>query len=423
MAKYSIEDITLTNIADAIREKNTGKIKINEIVVGTDTSKTHNATGFDSYSGSYNNNLGVSDTVRIPGATKLKVKIAYQTESTNYDYVTITPGVGTATAKLGGTTLKEEEFEFPGTDTVTFKFVSDSSNGSYLGYYAEITGVTEEEIDLGTSEYFPAEMAEAIRAIEGGGTAEVEWHYVKNDTTFLSQLKANVTNLDDLVCLILAPGVSSSGYPLIYTKGEGSRDGYTLYSSVFTNSAWVGYAAGSTNTYINLATGVVYRSGANVSYGTYCQRYVYGVLKTSTSGGGGANTGSVKLPAITHNASGGTSYSPNDYQAFDVTNATTMKFKYDYNCYSTYYYNAGFLTAYLGSAVVLDDNNKTYTRTEVDNSTKSQTILSGQTSTVSGAEVTLDVTNYTTMTFWFWFDRASSGSATGSIRIYDIEIK
>lgn len=422
MAKYSIEDTTLINIADAIREKNTGKIRINEVVVGTDTSKTHNATGFDSYNGSYNNNLGVSDTVRIPGATKIKVKIAYQTESTNYDYVIITPGVGDATAKLGGTTRKEEEFEFPGTDTVTFKFISDSSNGSYLGYYAEITGVEEEEIDLGISEYFPAEMAEAIRAIEGGGAAaEIEWHYVIGDSTFLSQLKANVENLDDLVCLIAGPGSTNSGYPFIYTKGDNSRDGNILYCSVYVNSKWNGYAVGETTTTIDVDTGAVKRSNSNVSYGTNLQRYVYGVQKASTPGGGNTDVGSIKMPEITQNSSGGSSYSPNDYQVFDVTNATTMKFKYDYNCYSTYYYNAGYLSAYLGYGTRLDGGK--YVSNQVDSSSEMKTILSGQTSNVSGVEVTLDVSNYTTMAFWFWFDKSSSGSnATGSIRIYDIEI-
>ena len=126
------------------------------------------------------------------------------------------------------------------------------------------------------------------------------------------------------------------------------------------------------------------------------------------------------MPEITQNATGGTKYSPNNYQAFDVTNATTMKFKYDYNCYSSYYYNTGYLSAYLGYGTQL--NSGKYEHKKVDSSTKMETILSGQTSNISGVSVTLDVTKYTTMVFWIWFDTANSSSATGSIRIYDIEI-
>lgn len=169
MANYVIQDTTLTNIADAIRSKQKPETEKIETIIETKVSKTPNATGFDSYSGSYSDNMARTDTVTITGATKIKVKIAYQTESTNYDYVNITPRTGTAVEKLGGTTRQEKEYEFPGTDTVAFYFKSDSSNGNYLGYYAEVTGYTVEEVELPLPEYTPVEMAEAISAIETGG--------------------------------------------------------------------------------------------------------------------------------------------------------------------------------------------------------------------------------------------------------------
>lgn len=169
MAKYSIEDTTLTNIADAIRSKQKPETEKIETAIETKVSKTPNATGFDSYSGSYSNNLARTDTVTITGATTIKVKIAYQTESTSYDYVNITPGVGTAINKLGGPNRAEAEYEFPGTNTVTFRFISDSSNGNYLGYYAEVTGYTVEEVELPLPEYTPVEMAGAIEELNTGG--------------------------------------------------------------------------------------------------------------------------------------------------------------------------------------------------------------------------------------------------------------
>ena len=301
MAIVTINDTNLTNIAEAIREKNTGKTITNEVVVGTDTSYSPNATGFNSYDGAYANSLSITDSVRIPGATKIKVKIAYQTESTNYDYVTITPGVGTATDKLGGTVRTEKEFEFPGTDTVSFYFKSDGSNGDYLGYYAEITGYGEEVIDLSTVTYKPSEMAAAISAIEagGGGTATpVKFEFIHN-----------------------------------------------------------------------------------------------GSIKTG----------------------------PNNYQAFDVSNATTMKFKYTFTTNSSYNYQAGDFAAYLGYGLELRTGDSRYVHKAVDSTTKQQTILSARKSTTS-AEVTLDVAAYTTMCFWTWFDAPSSSSPGASIRVYDIEI-
>lgn len=163
MARYSIEDTVLTNIADAIREKTPKKYKIvGEEVIRTEASRTNNATGFDTYSGTYSNSANWTDEVAILGADEMRVKIAYQTEGASYDYVIITPDVGEPTAKLGGKTLTVEEFTFPGTDTLTFTFKTDGSGNNYLGYYAEVTGIKYIKEELPEDTYTPVEMATAV---------------------------------------------------------------------------------------------------------------------------------------------------------------------------------------------------------------------------------------------------------------------
>lgn len=134
---------------------------------GNNTSKTTNVVIYDSNTkvtkvskspnvdddgistGNYDNNLAVTDTVTIPGATELHVTITYQTESTSYDWVAIYDGSVTPSAsnysssitgKLGGKTkVENQEFTIPG-DTAQFFFRTDGSNNSYYGYYAIIEG-------------------------------------------------------------------------------------------------------------------------------------------------------------------------------------------------------------------------------------------------------------------------------------------
>lgn len=183
MARYSIEDTTLTSIADAIREKTPKKYKIiGEEVIRTEASRTNNATGFDTYSGTYSNSANWTDEVAILGADEMRVKIAYQTEGASYDYVIITPDVGEPTAKLGGKTLTVEEFTFPGTDTVTFTFKTDGSGNNYLGYYAEVTGIKYIKEELPEDTYTPIEMATAVSELnvvpEGTGVASGDISYL-----------------------------------------------------------------------------------------------------------------------------------------------------------------------------------------------------------------------------------------------------
>lgn len=50
-------------------------------------SKTKNALSFTERSGEYLANQRTYDVVSIPGASKIVVDIAYQSEGVNYDYV------------------------------------------------------------------------------------------------------------------------------------------------------------------------------------------------------------------------------------------------------------------------------------------------------------------------------------------------
>ena len=85
----------------------------------------------------------------------------------------------------------------------------------------------------GTTETIaPIDFASRIETLPVGSNEDIEWHWVKGDSTFLSDLKTHVKNLDDLVCLVAAPGMTASGYPFIYTKGENSYNGDILYCSV-----------------------------------------------------------------------------------------------------------------------------------------------------------------------------------------------
>ena len=159
MANVLVDEDALISIAEGLRRAR-GATKIiyvpTEIPVPlTKYSGTPNATGFDEYSGGYGNSKSYLDTVTIPGAAKLQVKVQYQTESTQYDYLYIVKGTVTSIpssgTKYGGNTKTTKELEFDG-DTITFCFKSDSSNDSYLGYYAEIGGLDANGNVIGTGE-------------------------------------------------------------------------------------------------------------------------------------------------------------------------------------------------------------------------------------------------------------------------------
>ena len=186
MALVTINDKHLTDIANALRT-HYGETKIirqeevreSPMVV----SKTPNATGFGAHSGGYGNNTAFYDVVKIPGASTIKVKMAYCTEGANFDYVKVASGeltsMPSSAVAYGGQTLKEVELEFSNTDVITFYFRSDSSNENYLGYYAECRGydadgnpakttivISEEEVP---NTYKVSDFSTAIANISSGG--------------------------------------------------------------------------------------------------------------------------------------------------------------------------------------------------------------------------------------------------------------
>lgn len=133
--------------------------------------------------------------------------------------------------------------------------------------------------DRTTETIAPVDFASRIDTLPVGSNENIEWHWIQGDTKFLSQFKANVTNLDDLICFILAPGVpSSGGYPLIYIKGPDSYADNKLYCSIY-QSKWKGYAANSKDTYIDLKDNRVIRNGTVLNGGEYFYRYAYAIIK------------------------------------------------------------------------------------------------------------------------------------------------
>lgn len=196
---YAISETTLTALADAVR-KNVGETKlvpgdIKEPVVKI--SKTSNALSFTERSGGYGNAKTLYDVVSISGASKIVVDIAYQTESTNYDWVQIAVGsVSSAPStstypKYGGTTLTRKELIFEDTDTITFYFKSDSSNDTYLGYYAECRGYDEEGNIVGTPIYEEVPntmtvdtMISALNNLSSSGNrGKMVWENVAEEST------------------------------------------------------------------------------------------------------------------------------------------------------------------------------------------------------------------------------------------------
>jgi hypothetical protein len=201
MAKYSIEDTTLTGIADAVRSKS--GVVTHRIPLETKVSKTENATSLTTYSGSYASQ-STTDKVTIEGADYIVVKVSYQTEGTNYDYLQIT-AAGTTGDKLGGKTLTTTNYTF-NTDTVSFYFKADGSTNNYLGYYAEVTGYKVEEEDLSVKAYTPLEMPAAILAIGGGGYNTEDYNLIINNEgtkytskyTFFPNISDYYTEVSDI---------------------------------------------------------------------------------------------------------------------------------------------------------------------------------------------------------------------------------
>lgn len=168
--KYSIEDTTLTGIADALRRKH-GETKIVECELETKISKTPNATGFDTFEGSYGPHK--IEIITIVGAKKIKVKITYDIGKTAFapDTIRIAEGSypdGVLTPNDAifevSSTSGMKELEING-DTVTIHLISSSGGKNLLGYYAECTGYGDVEI---SNIFKPIQMAQAIDDIVVG---------------------------------------------------------------------------------------------------------------------------------------------------------------------------------------------------------------------------------------------------------------
>ncbi|MBR6400439.1 MAG: InlB B-repeat-containing protein [Firmicutes bacterium] len=110
---------------------------------GTETRYSHTANISDdgTRNGDYDVNLDTADTVKIDGAESLSITLNYGVEGRTYDYLEIYDGAGNLVETFNDTN-KEGYIEAPtiniNGDTVTFRFVSDSSE-TYYGYYAIIS--------------------------------------------------------------------------------------------------------------------------------------------------------------------------------------------------------------------------------------------------------------------------------------------
>ena len=180
-----VNESSLVNIANALRSRTGGDVRTEYEVQGhrqlIKISKTPNATSHTQHSGGYGENKSIYDEVTIPGASSINITLSYQTEGERFDYVQVCQGsksqFNSSVTKYGGKTRTQKTLTFPG-DTVTFYFKSDSSSNDFLGYYAEITGVDENNeaimedilVPIEVPNVFkPSQMGEAISNIPGMG--------------------------------------------------------------------------------------------------------------------------------------------------------------------------------------------------------------------------------------------------------------
>lgn len=193
MAKYSIQDTTLTAIGDAIRNKS-GKhtrpetetyiATIPEVIV----SKTPNATGFETHEGKYPKG-DLFDVVYFPGASSIYVDLATDTlYNTGVDYLKIAPGKYNidnfpldTTEKIYNTDFTSgkplrTQLTFDNTDVITILFHAYIEHNR-LGYYAECKAFDadgnpmgeyqvelEREIEVPNT-FTPAQMATEIEEL------------------------------------------------------------------------------------------------------------------------------------------------------------------------------------------------------------------------------------------------------------------
>lgn len=214
--RYSIEETTLTNIGDALRRKHgetkMGTVMEDLLVPASVISKTPNATGFDTWEGSYRDReewdfedstyYYIFNVVHIPTAKSVSIKYKYELERISpYDTIAVGNGDcknitewyanGNATAsEIYGSSDGYLEKTIEDTDTITFRIKIPKENVATLvnklGYYAEVWGLDEngnpleeEVIQVEVEKevlntYSSAEMADAIDAITGDAPTDKE---------------------------------------------------------------------------------------------------------------------------------------------------------------------------------------------------------------------------------------------------------
>ena len=191
-----VNESSLVNIANALRSRTGGDVRTEYEVQGQrqliKISKTPNAISHTEQSGGYGDSKAIYNEVTIPGASSINITLSYQTEGEQFDYVQVCQGnksqFNSSVTKYGGKTLTKTTLTFSG-DTVTFYFKSDSSSSDFLGYYAEITGVDENNeaimedilVPVEVPNVFkPNEMATAISGIDIDG--ELTWAAITGTT-------------------------------------------------------------------------------------------------------------------------------------------------------------------------------------------------------------------------------------------------
>ena len=177
-------------------------------VVGTKYSHTPNISDTGVQSGDYGNNLNTNEVVTVNGATALHIILTYQTESTNYDWVSLWSGsqpsytassnygsglkCGSNTdGKYGGTTKTTVDCVVDG-NTVTFGFRSDGSVTNY-GYYAVVEGYSSFSTSTSVTYTMPTNDASVMAVGEANAS------YIQDFSKIACQARAsndNVTVVD-----------------------------------------------------------------------------------------------------------------------------------------------------------------------------------------------------------------------------------
>ncbi|MDO4752656.1 MAG: FISUMP domain-containing protein [Candidatus Saccharibacteria bacterium] len=160
-------------------------------------SHTPNVNDAGTSSGGYGDYLDMNQVISIPGASSLNITLAYETESTSYDWASfwsgsyptysaynnystgiVVSGTGSAGGKYGDDSWNSIIYDLNNT-TATFGFRSDSSESDYYGYRATVRGTTSSNFGSTTS-------SSTTYAIYGDTTVQPNAATVKSYTITLN---------------------------------------------------------------------------------------------------------------------------------------------------------------------------------------------------------------------------------------------